>query len=99
MPRRFAIFQFPNPPLIAAMVAAAIARPTRSYNAMQLSRVALFVWSAAEITTGANWFRRSLGVAGGVYSRGALTAQCGGGRPRAGAHRQTKVTVSPAGRV
>jgi hypothetical protein len=73
MPRRFPIFQFPNPPLIVAMLAAAIARTThgsRSHNAAQLSRLALLVWSAEEITTGANWFRRVLGVAGGAYSLG-----------------------------
>lgn len=67
MPRRFPIFQFPNPPLIVAMVAATIARTTHgptSHQATQLSRLALLVWSAEEITTGVNWFRRSLGVAG-----------------------------------
>lgn len=75
MPRRFPIFQFPNPPLIAAMLAAAFARTThgsRSHRAMQFSRLALLVWSAEEITTGANWFRRALGVVTGAYTLGAL---------------------------
>jgi hypothetical protein len=75
MPRRFPIFQFPNPPLIAAMLGAAIARAThgsRAHDAAQLSRLALLVWSAAEITTGVNWFRRLLGVAGSVYSLATL---------------------------
>ena len=75
MPRRFPIFQFPNPPLVVAVIAAAIARTTqgpRSSQAMQLSRLALLVWSAEEITTGANWFRRSLGVAGGAYTLATL---------------------------
>lgn len=75
MPRRFPIVQFPNPPLIVAMLAAAIARTThgsRSHTAGQVSRLALLVWAAEEITTGANWFRRSLGVAGGAYSLAAL---------------------------
>jgi hypothetical protein len=71
MPRRFPIVQFPNAPLIVAMVAAAIARTSHgatSHQATQLSRLALLVWSAAELTTGVNWFRRSLGVAGVAYT-------------------------------
>ncbi len=75
MPRRFPIFQFPNPPLIAAILAGAIARTTHgpySRNAMRLSRLALLVWSAEEIVTGANWFRRALGIAGGAYSLATL---------------------------
>ncbi len=70
MPRRFPIFQFPNPPLITAMLAGAIARTTHgplSRNAMMLSRLALLVWSAEEVVSGANWFRRLLGVAGAAY--------------------------------
>jgi hypothetical protein len=75
MPRHFPIFQFPNPPLIVAMLAAAVARTTHgssSHKATQLSRLALLAWSAAEITTGANWFRRLLGVAGGAYTLATL---------------------------
>jgi hypothetical protein len=75
MPRRFPIFQFPNPPLIATMAAAAIAtftRGTPSRTAMQLSRLALLWWSAEEIISGANWFRRLLGSAAGAYSLAAL---------------------------
>lgn len=75
MPRRFPILQFPTPPLIVAMLAAALARITRgscSLQATRLSRLALLVWSAAETTTGVNWFRRSLGVAAGAYSLATL---------------------------
>ncbi len=75
MPRRFPIFQFPNPPLIAAMTAAAIAMLTRgtpSHRAMQLSRIALLWWSAEEIISGANWFRRVLGAAAGAYGLATL---------------------------
>jgi hypothetical protein len=39
---------------------------------MQLSRLALLLWSAQEITTGANWFRRLLGTAAGAYSLATL---------------------------
>ena len=75
MPRRFPIFQFPNPPLIATMAAAAFARITQgtpSRRAMQLSRLGLLWWSAEEIMSGANWFRRLLGVAAGTYSLATL---------------------------
>ena len=75
MPRRFRIFQFPNPPLIATILAAAIARLTQgtlSRTAMQFSRLGLLWWSAEEIMSGANWFRRLLGVVAGTYSLASL---------------------------
>lgn len=75
MPKRFPIFQFPNPPLIAAVLAGAIGRAARgplSRNATLASRIALLVWSAEEMTTGVNWFRRSLGTVGGVYALAKL---------------------------
>ena len=81
MPRRFPIFQFPNPSLIATMAAAAIARITRgtpSRRAMQLSRLGLLWWSAEEIMSGANWFRRLLGVTAGAYSLATLKHSCAG---------------------
>jgi hypothetical protein len=71
MPRQFQIFQFPNPPLIVAVLARAIARTARgpvSRNATLLSRLALLLWSAEEMATGVNWFRRLLGTVGGVYA-------------------------------
>ena len=78
MPRRFPIFQFPNPPLITAILAAAVARTThgfRSHQATQLSRLSLLVWSAEEMATGANWFRRSLGVVAAAYTVDALVGR------------------------
>jgi hypothetical protein len=75
MPRRFPIFQFPNPPLIAAMLAGALGRTARgplSRNATLLSRLALLLWSAEEMATGVNWFRRVLGTMGGVYALAML---------------------------
>ena len=75
MPQKFPIFQFPNPPLITAMLAGAIGRTARgplSRNATLLSRLALLLWSAEEMATGANWFRRLLGTAGGVYALAKL---------------------------
>ena len=82
MPRRFPIFQFPNRPLIVTFLAAAVARmtdgPARSRAAL-LSRLALLVWAAEEIKSGANWFRRLLGLAGASY---ALTGAARGARTR-----------------
>jgi hypothetical protein len=74
MPRRFPIVQFPNRPLIVTLVAAALARitPGQTRTALTLvSRLGLLVWSAEEITDGANWFRRGLGLAGAGYALSA----------------------------
>lgn len=70
VPRSFPIVQFPNRPLIATVVAAAVAFGTRgrtSSVARLVSRLALLVWSAEEIVDGANWFRRLLGVGGATW--------------------------------
>ena len=71
MPRRFPIFQFPNPPLIVAVLAGAIGDKwpvaPLSRNVTLLSRLALLLWSAEEMATGVNWFRRLLGAVGGAY--------------------------------
>jgi hypothetical protein len=71
MPRSFPIFQFPNRPLIAAVLAGAIARGTRGRTAATaglVSRLALLVWSGEEIVDGANWFRRLLGAGGAAWA-------------------------------
>jgi hypothetical protein len=71
MPRRFPIFQFPNPPLVLAVLAGAGARVgDRQYSegALLLSRLALLVWGIEEVLDGANWFRRLLGLGGGGYA-------------------------------
>jgi hypothetical protein len=71
MPRRFPIFQFPNPPLIVAGLAGVAARLAgRRYSpvARLVSHLAVLVWAVEEVVNGANWFRRLLGVAGGGYA-------------------------------
>jgi hypothetical protein len=71
MPSSFPIVQFPNQPLIATVLAAAIASGTHgrtSLAARLVSRLALLVWSAEEIVDGANWFRRLLGVGGAAWA-------------------------------
>jgi hypothetical protein len=71
MPRRFPIAQFPNRPMLLAVATAVLATRTSgatAEGAARLSRLALLRWSYEEIVSGANWFRRLLGVAGGAYS-------------------------------
>jgi hypothetical protein len=85
MPRSFPIVQFPNRPLIATLLAAAIAGGTRgrtSRAASVVSRIALLVWAAEEVFDGANWFRRLLGVGGAVYAVAELAPGRGGDRRR-----------------
>ncbi len=75
MPRRFPIFQFPNRPLIVAGLAAVAARlvPRRCAQAAKLiSQLALLVWALEELISGANWFRRLLGLGGGGYALSGL---------------------------
>jgi hypothetical protein len=64
-PRRFAIVQFPNAPLIIAFVAGEVAKHTRgtghSYSSAA-SYLALAVWAYLELVDGSNWFRRVLGL-------------------------------------
>jgi hypothetical protein len=81
MPRSFPIFQFPNRPLIATVVAATIAHGTRgrtSSAAKLVSRLGLLVWSAEEIVDGANWFRRLLGLGGVAWGVAELARGRGG---------------------
>lgn len=70
MPRRFPIFQLPNRPLIVAGIAAAVASLSAAYSgvALLVSRLALLVWGLEELTSGVNWFRRLLGLAGSGYA-------------------------------
>lgn len=75
MPRRFPIFQFPNRPLIVAMTAGVVARAAdrrSSRAALVVSHLALLVWGAEEMISGANWFRRLLGLGGGGYALSEL---------------------------
>lgn len=86
MPRRFPIFQFPNPPLIVAGLACAAARLLdREYSplARLLSRVALLVWALEEVAGGANWFRRLLGLGAGGHALSRLLQPAGSRRGRA----------------
>jgi hypothetical protein len=88
MPRRFPIFQFPNPPLIVAGLAGVVARLVdRRYSpvALLVSHLALLVWALEEVTAGANWLRRLLGLGGGGYVLSRLLGPAGPRRGRASA--------------
>jgi hypothetical protein len=64
-PRRFPIVQFPNAPLIIALVADQAARAVHGgAHAYLVSTgyVAMMVWAYEELIHGVNWFRRLLGL-------------------------------------
>lgn len=77
MPRRFPIAQFPNFPMLVAIAAGGMARRSdgeAAHAALLVSNVATLVWAYEELTDGASWFRRLLGLAGAAYGLGGLGA-------------------------
>lgn len=69
-PKAFPLVQFPNPPLIGALLASAAARLTEGEAHRVLTAifyVALGIWAYEEARHGVNWFRRLLGLAFAVY--------------------------------
>lgn len=101
MPRRFPIFQFPNPPLIVAGVAAVTSRLVGgrlSPVAGRVSQLALLVWAFEEVVAGANWFRRLLGAGGGGYALSRLRkARSCPSRPRPDLRLSPRGGCAPAG--
>jgi hypothetical protein len=88
MPRRFPIFQFPNRPLVVAGLAGFLARlADRRYAsiAQVVSSLALLVWALQEVISGANWFRRLIGLGGGGYAFRQLLPPAGSKRERTSA--------------
>jgi hypothetical protein len=64
-PRRFVIVQFPNAPLIIALIAdgtAKLTHGTSSAYASSASYLAFGIWAYLELVEGVNWFRRLLGL-------------------------------------
>ena len=65
-PRRFPIVQFPNLPLIVAVLAGEAGKlpdgSAHSYAA-SVSYLAMAIWAYEELVHGVNWFRRLLGLA------------------------------------
>ena len=64
-PRRFPIVQFPNLPLIVAILAGEadtfLDGSAHSYAA-SVSYLAMTIWAYEELVHGVNWFRRLLGL-------------------------------------
>jgi len=63
-PARFPLVQFPNPPLILALLASAASRGTEGdlhRYCRGVFYVAMTVWAYEEASAGVNWFRRLLG--------------------------------------
>jgi hypothetical protein len=64
-PRRFVIVQFPNAPLIVALIAGETAKQTHGTSsdyASSVSYLAFGIWAYLELVEGVNWFRRLLGL-------------------------------------
>jgi hypothetical protein len=64
-PRRFPIVQFPNAPLIIALIAGETAKQTHGTSsdyASSVSYLAFGIWGYLELVEGVNWFRRLLGL-------------------------------------
>jgi hypothetical protein len=65
-PRRFPMAQFPNLPLVVAILAGEAGKfldgSAHSY-AVSVSYLAMTIWAYEELVHGVNWFRRLLGLA------------------------------------
>ena len=64
-PRRFPIAQFPNPPLLVAFAGwglADLAGGIAHDVGRAVFALGLAVWALEEAVSGANWFRRLLGI-------------------------------------
>ena len=64
-PSRFVLLQLPNPPLILAWTARAVAARTHGRTrryAAEIGRLSLTVFALMEIASGANWLRRLVGA-------------------------------------
>jgi hypothetical protein len=64
-PRRFPIVQFPNLPLIVALLAGVAGRYIDGAGhryAVAVAFLATAIWAGEELLQGVNWFRRLLGL-------------------------------------
>jgi hypothetical protein len=69
-PSGFAIVQFPNAPLVVALLASLAGHLTHGRGhrlALSVFYVALGVWAYEEARHGENWFRRVLGLGFSIY--------------------------------
>jgi hypothetical protein len=68
-PQRFPIVQFPNPPLIIAVLASAAAARTHHPGHAYLTAISFLafgIWAYEELLHGVNWFRHLLGLGFGI---------------------------------
>jgi hypothetical protein len=68
-PQRFPIVQFPNPPLIIAVLASAAAARTHGSGHAYLTAISFLafgIWAYEELLHGVNWFRHLLGLGFGI---------------------------------
>jgi hypothetical protein len=76
-PPGFAIVQFPNPPLIVALLAGVtgdfLTHGTGHRLALAVFYLALGIWAYEEALHGDNWFRRLLGLSFSIYIIVTLT--------------------------
>ena len=79
--RGVTVAQFPNPPLIVALVAVVVSWIAGDGSVYDVARavfyVALTVWAWEEVARGVNLFRKALGAAGLIYVVVSLTALVG----------------------
>ncbi|MDQ3759560.1 MAG: hypothetical protein M3331_06440 [Actinomycetota bacterium] len=79
--RGVTVAQFPNPPLIVALLAAVVSWVAGDGSIYEVARavfyVALTVWAWEEAARGVNIFRRTLGVGGLIYVVVGLTTVIG----------------------
>ncbi len=75
------VAQFPNPPLIVALVAALVSWMVGDGSIYEVARaifyVSLTVWAWEEASRGVNGFRKALGVGGLIFVVVGLTTAVG----------------------
>ena len=70
-PRSFPVVQIPNAPLVIALIGSVVSSLTHG-SVHAYARAVFFAflaaWAWLEVTDGANWVRRAIGVAGLAYA-------------------------------
>ena len=79
--RGITVAQFPNPPLIVALLAALVSWLVGDGSIYEVARatfyVSLTVWAWEEASRGVNGFRKALGVCGLIFVVVSLTTAVG----------------------
>ena len=79
--RGITVAQFPNPPLIVALLAALVSWLVGDGSIYEVARaifyVSLTVWAWEEASRGVNGFRKALGVGGLIFVVVSLTTAIG----------------------